>query len=240
MKALSLLGGALFGASLALTPAHAEQVDLQLVLAVDVSGSIDSEEYQMQHEGYADAFTSQQVIDAILTGDKQQIAVTYVEWSGQGHQRQLVPWTLVKDHESAKAFAEQVKAAPRVFSDWTSISDAIDFSAGLFAQSGFESERMVLDISGDGVNNNGHPVVEARDAAVAKGIVINGLPILNEDPTLDTYYQDNVIGGIGAFKIAVKDFDSFTSALMSKLTREIAGREAPSVKYAGLLRRSAF
>jgi hypothetical protein len=240
MKAFSLLGGALFTAALAMAPARAEQVDLQLVLAVDVSGSIDSEEYQMQHEGYADAFSSQQVVDAILSGEMQKIAVTYVEWSGAGHQRQLVPWTIVSDRESAKAFAEQVKSVPRVFSDWTSISDAIDFSVALFPQSGHQSERMVLDISGDGVNNNGRPVQEARDEAVAKGIIINGLPILNEDPTLDTYYSDNVIGGIGAFKIPVKDFDTFTSALMSKLCREIAGREDPNRKFAGDLPSSAF
>lgn len=213
----------LFGLSLLLAgPAMAASVDLLLVLAVDVSGSIDAEEYQMQHQGYAEAFSSDAVVDAIRSGEAQAIAVTYVEWSGAGHQRQLVPWTLVTDKESAMAFAREVREAPRVFSDWTSISDAIDFSARLFAESGHSATRRVIDISGDGVNNNGRPVTEARDAAVAQGIVINGLPILNEDTTLDTYYQENVIGGDGAFKIAVKDFDTFTSALMSKLVREIA------------------
>jgi hypothetical protein len=213
--AASAFGGAICG------PARAASVDLLLVLAVDVSGSIDGEEYQIQHEGYAAAFGSAAIVEAIQSGEAQAIAVTYVEWSGAGHQRQLVPWTVVKDKETADSFAAKVKTAPRVFSDWTSISDAVDFSATLFAQSGHEAPRRVIDVSGDGVNNNGRPINAARDEAVAQGIVINGLPILNEDPTLDTYYQDNVIGGEGAFKIAVQDFGTFTSALMSKLVREI-------------------
>lgn len=202
-------------------------VDVALVLAVDASGSIDGEEYQIQHDGYAQAFTSPAVVQAIQAGELHTIAVTYVEWSGMGHQRQLVGWTLIKDAASAKAFADKVKAAPRVFSDWTSISDAIDFSTALFKDSGVEPTRRVIDISGDGVNNNGRPVTDARDAAVGAGFVINGLPILNEDNTLDGYYGENVIGGPGAFKIAVKDFSTFTDALMNKLVREIAGDPRP-------------
>jgi hypothetical protein len=201
----------------------AERVDVALVLAVDVSGSIDAEEYQMQHEGYAGAFESEAVIDAVQSGEHRAIAVTFVEWSGFGHQKQMVGWTLIKDRESARAFAAEIKGVPRAFSDWTSISDGIDFSAALFERSGFAGDRLVIDISGDGVNNNGRPVIAARDDAVAKGIVINGLPILNEDPTLDVYYQENVIGGPSAFKIAVKDFDTFAAAILAKLTREIAG-----------------
>jgi hypothetical protein len=214
--------------------ARAAEVDVELVLAVDTSGSIDAEEYQIQHEGYADAFSSNAVIEAIQSGPLQQIAVTFVEWSGLGHQEQVVGWTLIKDKESASAFAEKIKQAPRKFSDWTSVSDAIDFSTRLYDDNGFEGLRLVLDVSGDGINNNGRPVTEARDAAVAKGIIINGLPILNEDPTLDTYYNDNVIGGPGAFKVAVKDFDTFREALMSKLVREIAGVTQSRFDYAGL------
>src|SRR4051794_35067718 len=209
------------------SPAFAgERVDVKLVLAVDVSGSIDSEEYQMQHEGYAGAFESKSVLEAIQSGQNQAIAVTFVEWSGFGHQKQMVGWTLINDEASAKAFAEAIKRVPRAFSDWTSISDAIDFSVALMGDDRFEGERLVIDVSGDGVNNNGRPVTAARDDAVAKSIVINGLPILNEDPTLDTYYNDNVIGGAGAFKIAVKDFSTFGEAIMSKLGQEIADNSA--------------
>jgi hypothetical protein len=214
--------------------AQAAEVDVELVLAVDTSGSIDAEEYQVQHEGYAEAFSSDAIIDAIQSGPLQQIAVTFVEWSGLGHQDQVVGWTLIKDRESALAFAEKIKQAPRKFSDWTSVSDAIDFSSRLYDGNDYEGLRLVLDISGDGINNNGRPVTEARDEAVAKGVVINGLPILNEDPTLDTYYNENVIGGPGAFKIPVKDFDSFKQALMSKLVREIAGVTRAEFNYAGL------
>jgi len=230
MTAKLLLGGLIALAAAGFAPqASAERVDLALVLAVDVSGSIDSEEYQMQHEGYASAFASGAVVEAIQSGQHQAIAVTFVEWSGFGHQKQMVGWTLIKDEESAQRFAASIKNVPRAFSDWTSISDGIDFSAALIANSGFEAERRVIDVSGDGVNNNGRPVTQARDEALAKGIVINGLPILNEDPTLDTYYQENVIGGPGAFKIAVKDFGTFSEAIMSKLVREIVS--LPTAPY---------
>jgi hypothetical protein len=230
MPARKLLFGsalALF-ASLMTAPVFAGQhVDVKLVLAVDVSGSIDAEEYQMQHEGYAGAFQSQAVLDAIQSGEHQSIAVTFVEWSGFGHQKQMVGWTLINDADSAKGFAEAIRHVPRAFSDWTSISDAIDFSVAAMGDEQFEGDRLVIDVSGDGVNNNGRPVTAARDDAVARNVVINGLPILNEDPTLDAYYQDNVIGGPGAFKIAVKDFDTFSQAILSKLVQEIAARRVP-------------
>jgi hypothetical protein len=227
-----LLSVVFAGAILFSAPAMAMRVDMQLVLAVDVSGSIDSEEYQMQHQGYAEAISSENVIDAIRSGELQRIAVTFVEWSGFGHQRQLVGWTLIDGPESARAFANAIKSSQRVFSDWTSISDAIDYSVSLFKSSGFESDRFVIDVSGDGVNNNGRPAETARDDAVARGIVINGLPILNEDPTLDAYYQENVIGGPGSFKIAVKDFSAFSSALLNKLMLEIAHLSPSSLSVA--------
>lgn len=223
---------------IATASARAAEVDVELVLAVDTSGSIDAEEYQIQHEGYAEAFASDEIVGAIQAGPLQQIAVTFIEWSGLGHQNQVIGWMLVKDKASALAFAEKIKNAPRKFSDWTAISDMIDFAARLYDGNGYEGMRLVLDVSGDGINNNGRPVNEARDQAVAKGIVINGLPILNEDPTLDAYYQENVIGGPGAFKIAVKDFDTFKEALVAKLVREIAGVTAGRFDYAGLRRDS--
>ena len=221
---LTLCGLFLSGAACAQS---GRPVDVALVLAVDASGSIDSEEYQMQHQGYAEAFANPAVIEAIQSGEYRSVAVTLVEWSGFGHQKQMVPWTVIGDADSARAFAEQIRAAPRAYSDWTSISDAIDFCAGLFRSSGVEPLRMVIDVSGDGVNNNGRPVTAARDDAVASGVTINGLPILNEDATLDAYYQENVIGGPGAFKIPVQDFDTFSQAILGKLVREIATLPAP-------------
>jgi hypothetical protein len=225
---LGLLAAIATGLSFApSSPVAAEPVDVELVLAVDTSGSIDPEEYQMQHEGYAAALTNADIIEAIRSGPHHAIAITFVEWSGFGHQRQLVGWTLIKDAQSAGDFAAKIKHSNRVFSDWTSISDAIDYSVSLFKDNGLEGDRLVVDISGDGVNNNGRPPSAARDDAVAKGVTINGLPILNEDPSLDGYYQENVIGGDGAFRVAVNDFDSFTEALRGKLMREIAGRRTP-------------
>ena len=215
--------------------ASAAQVDIELVLAVDTSGSIDGEEYQMQHEGYAEAFSSDAVVEAIQSGAHRAIAVTYVEWSGLGHQKQLVGWTIIKDKKDAEAFGARIKEANRSYSDWTSISDAIDFSAKLFDDNGFEGERLVLDISGDGINNNGRPVQAARDDAVAKGIIINGLPILNDRPNfgrpaeahLDRYYEDYVVGGPGSFMIAAEDFHVFARAVLAKLIREIAELPPP-------------
>ena len=213
--------------------AWAVQVDVELVLAVDTSGSIDGEEYQMQHEGYADAFSSDAVVEAIQSGAHRAIAVTYVEWSGLGHQKQLVPWTIIKDKKDAAAFAAKIKESNRSYSDWTSISDAIDFSAKLFDDNGFEGERLVIDVSGDGINNNGRPINDARSDAVNAGITINGLPILTEYPTLDDYYRENVIGGPGSFVVAVSDFDGFGNAILGKLVREIAASANAAVTLAG-------
>jgi hypothetical protein len=202
--------------------APAMPIDLELVLAVDVSRSIDEEEYGMQKDGYAAAVASAAVVNAIRSGPRGAIAVTYVEWSGSAHQRQLVAWTLINDAASAQSFADQVRRAPRGFADWTAIGAAIDFSAALFDGNGYEGDRLVIDISGDGASNNGRPPHLARDDAVARGIAINGLPILNEQSKLDEYYQDNVIGGPGSFIVPADDFASFGRALVAKLVREIA------------------
>jgi len=207
--------------------ALARTVDLALVLAVDVSGSVNTERYELQRQGYAQAFKSPAVLEAIAAGEHHAIAVTLVEWSGTGHQRQMIGWTVIADSPSAEAFASAVSETPRVFSDWTSISGALDFAVELFADAQVEPVRRVIDVSGDGINNNGRTVNDARDAAVHQGITINGLPILTEYPSLDSYYRENVIGGQGAFAVAVNDFPEFAAAILNKLVREIADRGAP-------------
>jgi hypothetical protein len=216
-------------------PAQAQQpVDLELVLAIDISGSVDEEEAALQREGYVSALTNPRVIAAMGGGPFGAIAVTYVEWAGEDYQRTVVPWTLIGNGEQAARFAEQIQAAPFASARWTSLSGAIDYSATLFDGNGFEGVRQVIDISGDGVNNRGRPPVLARDQAVEQGITINGLPILNDRPNpwggaapvdLDRYYEENVIGGPGAFYVAARDFDAFASAILAKLIREIAGLE---------------
>jgi Protein of unknown function (DUF1194) len=213
----------------------ATPVDLELVIAVDISRSIDDEEAKLQRDGYIAAFTNPRVISAIQGGTIGAIAVTYVEWASYDYQRTVIPWTLVGDGESAAAFAEKIAALPRVSMSWTSISGAIDHSVRLFGAGGFQGARRVIDISGDGVNNNGRRASTARDEAVAKGIVINGLPILNDRPNfgrpaeanLDVYYENEVIGGPGSFMIAAEDFHAFGAAILQKLIREIAAAPDP-------------
>jgi hypothetical protein len=203
-------------------PLHAEEVDIALVLAVDVSGSVDTERFNIQRDGYAAAFTNPQVLEAISTGSHGAIAVTFVEWSGPGHEEQTVGWTVIHDTGSSAAFGNAIKSAGRAYSDWTSISAALDFSLGLLRGSGFAADRMVIDVSGDGPNNSGRPIEVARDEAIAAGVTINGLPITETQPNLDEYYRNSVVGGDGAFTIVVADFDSFAKGVLSKLVREIA------------------
>jgi len=205
-------------------------VDLQLVLAIDISGSIDEEEAQLQRQGYIDAITDPEIIRAIKGGMLGRIAVTYLEWAGEGYQRTVVDWALIDGEASARAFAARLTEAPVGNGPWTSISDAIDFSAGRFSGNGFEGTRRIIDISGDGPNNSGGPVVAARDAAVARGITINGLPIMNDRPTfgrmpmpnLDLYYRNCVIGGRGAFIVVAENFRAFARAIRRKMILEIA------------------
>jgi hypothetical protein len=209
-------------------------VDLELILAVDVSRSIDDDEYNLQKQGYADAFSHPAVLNAIQSNPHRRIAVTLVEWAGADFQKVIIPWTLVSDAESGQLFGEAVRQTPRSFWGWTSISGAIDFSVPLFGRDDIESTRRVIDVSGDGVNNSGRPAAMARDDAVAAGITINGLVIMNDRPTpgfavqraqpaLDEFYRENVIGGTGAFLIAIDDFESFAHAIVNKLIKEIAG-----------------
>ena len=201
-------------------------VDLQLVLAVDASGSVNQTRFELQKQGYVAAFRNPQLLRAIRSGATQAIAVTMVQWTGYALQVQVIPWTLIKDEASANAFAETIEKAPRqLFSGGTSISGAIDHGVGLLAKSEFVGLKRVIDISGDGSNNSGRPVTVARDEAVRAGIVINGLPILSLEPFLDRYYFENVIGGPGAFVIATNSYENFADAVLKKLIIEIAINE---------------
>jgi hypothetical protein len=213
---------------LAAAPARAgERVDLALVIAVDASRSIDDEEFELQRAGYAAAFRHPRVVEAIGAGSAGAIAVTYVQWSGAQSQEQMIGWTVLRDAASAGDFADRLaRLERRVPAGSTSISGAIDFSMHLLATSGFEARRQVIDVSGDGSNNSGRLAAFARNEAVAAGIVINGLVILNEEPLLDLYYRENVVGGLGAFMTAVAEFDDFAEAILAKLIREIAALPA--------------
>lgn len=230
MRRILVLLAFLFAAS----PAAALPVDLELILAVDVSRSIDADEARLQREGYVQALTDPRVIQAIQSGVHGRIALCYVEWAGVGLQFTLIDWTLIKDHASANAFASKLSEMPIQSHSRTSISGAIDYSVKLFGRNGYEGERLVIDVSGDGRNNDGRPAHLARNEAVAKGIVINGLPIVNDRPTfgfppdanLDVYYETDVIGGPGAFMVVARSFEQFGEAILSKLIREIA--ETPS------------
>jgi hypothetical protein len=202
----------------------AEKVDLALVLAVDVSGSIDAEEFQLQRNGYAGAFRDPRLIAAVMGGREKRIAVTLLEWAGSTGQIQVFPWMLIDGRAAAYALADRLQTLPRqVFGGRsTSISGAIDASVRLLESSPYESERRVIDVSGDGHNNAGRPAGYARDAAVLKGIVINGLAIMTDDGILDIHYHQEVIGGPGSFVLAIETFAEFKNAILSKLIREVA------------------
>jgi len=224
-----LLGAAaiLLAASTA-APARAEtQADLALVLAVDASGSVDQQRFELQKRGYVAAFRNPRVLQAIRSGLSQAIAVTMLQWTGPRLQIQVVPWMLIRDEASAEAFAAAIEAAPRqLFGGGTSISGAIDHSRLLLAQNPFGAVRRVIDVSGDGSNNSGRPVTSARDDAARAGVSVNGLPILSVEPDLDGYYRDFVIGGPGAFMVPAASYDTFAEAILKKLITEIAARES--------------
>jgi hypothetical protein len=209
---------------LGMSPALAQTaVDLQLVLAVDASGSVNQARFELQRLGYAAAFRHPQVLRAVQSGILQSIAVTMMQWTGPHLQVQAVPWTLLKDKASVEAFAAAIENAPRdLFSGGTSISGAIDHAMRLMPAAPFKASKKVIDVSGDGANNRGRPVTEARDDAVRAGIVINGLPILALEPYLDRYYFDNVIGGPGSFMIPAESYEKFGEAVLRKLVQEIA------------------
>lgn len=201
-------------------------VDLQLVLAVDASGSVDQGRFELQKQGYVAAFRDARVLHAIQSGDMQSIAVTMVQWTGPMLQMQVLPWTMLKDATTTHAFAAAIAATPRqLFSGGTSISGVIDYAVPLMRESPFQGTRRVIDISGDGSNNRGRPAASARDDAIRAGMTINGLPILAREPELDRYFVDHVIGGPGAFVIAAASYETFADAILKKLIREMARHE---------------
>ncbi len=233
-----LLAGALAGALALGQPVRAAEteVDLALVLAVDVSGSIDEEEAQLQRDGYAHAIVAPEVIDAIRQGVNGRIALAYVEWSGIGQQMTVVDWQVIDGKAAAQRFVADLGARPPGRGRFTSISGAIDYAVPMFQEAHVHTIRRAIDISGDGPNNRGRPVTEARDQAVAQGITINGLPIVNDRPNffgrpmpdLDLYYRNCVIGGTGALYVVAKDFQSFANAIRRKLILEISDRAPPA------------
>ncbi len=210
--------------------ANEEPVDVLLVLAVDVSRSIDEDEAKLQREGYRAAMTDNRVLSAVRSGTLGAIGVLYLEWASADYQRIVIPWSRIDGPGTANRWADQLAAAPRVSMNWTSIFGAIEASMRALNDAPYEGTRKVIDISGDGVNNSGGPVTLMRDLAVDSGITINGLPILNDrspfgrpqNMALDQYYQDFVIGGAGSFMIAAEDFSAFQGAVLRKLIREIS------------------
>ena len=209
---------------------NATTVDVELVLAVDISYSMDIDELALQREGYVRALTSTEFLNALRQGIHGKVAVTYFEWAGASEQRVVVPWRIVDGPESAGSVASEIMAAPIRRAARTSISGALLFGMKLFDESGQRGIRRVIDVSGDGANNSGTLVTIARDEVVSQGITINGLPIMLKRPSystmdielLDKYYEDCVIGGPAAFVIPVKDRDKFVEAIRTKLVLEIA------------------
>jgi hypothetical protein len=208
-------------------PASGPDVDVALVLAIDVSGSVSEDRLLLQRRGYIEAMRHPLLIDAVRAGTTGRIALTFVEWSEARRQTQAVGWQVVHDNSTAQRFASAIETAEHSMLGWTSISAAIDFAARLLAESGFVAARRVIDISGDGVNNDGRDVIAARDDAVAAGIIINGLPILEVEPRLDEYFRRNVIGGPGAFVMVARNRGDFAAAVLRKLLLEVAGIQPP-------------
>ena len=211
------------------------QVDLLLVLAADVSRSVDEKEFKLQREGFAAAMVDPRVVRVMTSGPLGRIAVVFVEWASEFEQKVVVDWSLIAGEADARNVSQRILSAPRSFWGRTSISSAIEFSLGLLARSPFQSDRKVIDVSGDGTNNSGIDVTVARDGAIAKGVTINGLVILSEEPLptnpththppggLKAYYERSVIGGPGAFVLEAESFESFGQLIISKLIKEIAG-----------------
>ncbi len=205
-------------------------VDLELVLAVDVSGSVDEDEAALQRIGYVNAIRDPEVINAITSGFLRRIGITYFEWAGGSWQKPVMGWTLIDGEKAAEKFASDLAKKPLGFGPWTSISSAISYGMALLEQSPFEGTRQIIDVSGDGPNNTGLKVNLLRDQAVAKRITINGLPIINDRPNfgrkpmpnLDLYYRNCVIGGPRAFIVAANGFQDFSRAIRRKLILEIA------------------
>jgi hypothetical protein len=226
---------AIAGAGHLSPPAQADDaVDLLLVLAADISRSVDERKFRLQREGYAAAIAEARVIRAMTGGPTGRIALCFVEWSGENDQTTVVDWTFVAGENDAQTVAKRIHEAPRAFMGRTSISAAINYGMAQFARSPFQSDQRIIDVSGDGTNNAGQPVTLVRDVALAQGITINGLVILSDVPLptnpmhthppggLAAYYESNVVGGPGAFVVEAQNFESFGQSLISKLIKEIA------------------
>ena len=206
-------------------------VDLELIIAVDVSYSMDLDELAVQREGYAHAIVSREFLQALKNGPNSKIAVTYFEWLASTDQKIIIPWRVIDGPETADAVANEIMKTPVRRGSRTSISGAITFAMPLFEENPYRGLRRVIDISGDGPNNNGVPVADVRAVALEKGITINGLPIMVKEPShttmdidnLDWYYEDCVIGGPGSFVVSIKDRDKFKEAIRTKLVLEVAG-----------------
>jgi hypothetical protein len=235
--ALMLAGGPdAIGARLAQAPRAAADVDLELILAVDVSYSMDPDEQALQREGYILGLTSPEFLNALKQGGHGRIAITYFEWAGIADQKVVVPWRIIDGAATARAFTDEMAAAPYRRAYRTSISGALLYASPLFDANPFHGVRRTVDVSGDGVNNQGPPVTIIRDELLAKNVTINGLPIMLKRPmaasmdieNLDVYYEDCVIGGPGAFVVPVKEREHFKDATRTKLVLEIAGRTPPA------------
>ncbi|MDP2411116.1 MAG: DUF1194 domain-containing protein [Pseudolabrys sp.] len=212
----------------------AEPVDLLLILAADVSRSVNSQKFQLQRSGYAAAISDRRVLDAITAGRHKRIAVQFIEWSGYGNHQVVIDWTLIDGPKTAQSFGDRLLELPRTYADRTSISGGIDFAVTQFARAPFTSERRTIDVSADGTNNSGRDVTKARDDANNQDITINALAILSDTPLpwnpehthppggLANYFRENVIGGPGAFVVEAKDFNSFGQAIIKKMVAEIA------------------
>ena len=226
---VALVGGAI----------AAEPVDLLLVLASDVSHSVDDAKFKLQRDGYVAAISDSRVIEVIRSGPHGRIAICFVEWSGHEQQRVVIDWMLIDGTKAAQDFASQLDEAPRSFAMYTSISGGIDFAMAQLKRAPFHSKRHTIDVSGDGTNNSGRSVIAARDDAVAQGVTINGLVILSERPLeqdpfhthpvggLDAYYRENVVGGPNSFVIVAENFNAFGKAMLNKLIAEIADADGP-------------
>lgn len=206
---------------------------MALVLAVDISFSISRDEQDIQRQGYIGAFKDPEVIEALTTGTRGRVAVTYLEWAGEATQMQVIPWAVISDAESAAMFSKRLEALESTRSGRTSLANALDVAADLFRRGPFVSYRMVVDISSDGMNNSGGRVDKARDRLLYRGITINGLPLMAgsrdaPDRDLDQYFKDCVIGGLGAFSYPVYAWEAFAQTLKQKLIREFVGDQKPA------------
>jgi hypothetical protein len=215
----------------------AEQVDLLLVLASDVSRSVDAAKFKLQRDGYVAAISNPRVIEAIKSGPHGRIAICFIEWSGVGAQKVVIDWTMIDGTKAAQDFASQLDEAQRSFADRTSISGGIDFAMAQLEHAPFEAARRTIDVSGDGTNNSGRDVTAARDEALAQGVTINGLVILSEQPLswnadhtnppggLEAYYRNNVTGGPNSFVLVAENFNTFGQAILNKLVAEVAAAD---------------